>query len=53
MKVVVDPPRNKHKAKVEVKTVPKKLDNAGKAKGDKGKGNGKSAKKGDDSSAIR
>ena len=58
VKVVVDPPRNKDKAKVEVKTVPKKtaapkLGKSEKAKVDKGKGKGKTAKKGNGSSAVR
>ena len=53
---MVDQPRNKNKAKVEVKTAPKKtaapeLGKSAKAKGDKGKG--KTAKKGNGSSAIR
>jgi hypothetical protein len=60
--VVIDPPRNKDSAnkanKFEVKTAPKttgqpKLGNADKAKGGKGKGNGKTAKKGNGSSALR
>jgi hypothetical protein len=60
VKVVVDPPRNKDKAKVEVKTAPKKtaapkLGNADKGKGGKGKGKGKgkTAKQGNGSSALR
>ena len=53
VKVVVDPPRNKGKANVEVKTAPKKtaapkLGKSGKAKGAKGKG--KTAKQGNGSS---
>ena len=67
VKVVVDLPRNKANAKVEVKTdeakagvktAPKKmaapkLGNADKVKGGKGKGKGKTAKKGNGSSTIR
>jgi hypothetical protein len=56
VKAVVDPPRNKAKTKVEVKTASKKtaaskLGKSEKAKGDKGKG--KTAKKGNGSSAVR
>jgi hypothetical protein len=58
VKVAVDPSRNKAKAKVEVKTAPKKtaapkLGKSEKPKGDKGKGKDKTAKKGNGSSAVR
>lgn len=51
IKVVADAPRNKDKAKVEVTTAPKKTATPSNAKGNSGKG--KTAKKGNGSSAVR
>jgi hypothetical protein len=54
VKVVVDPPRDKDKAKVEVKTAPKKTAAPKSGNADKAKsGKGKTAKKGNGSSAVR
>ena len=51
IKVVADAPRNKGKAKVEVKTAPKKTATSSKTKGNSGIG--KNAKNGNGSSAVR